>query len=202
MELTVSIAYNQSQSEAVLPTTISGGVRIEADEVEVTEIASQKNLNAQAECDYPNETWWFDYQGEALDAGRYEYKGDSVVGVLSPLVENLIKIQEGEIGRFEEVTSEVGRGEYVLVFSYIDDTHELVRVAFQNYDERTGDSGDATIDASIGYAVELDDFCREVAQCTREFIDYAERSGFMLSDWELLRGFQSSAEELEQFVNE
>jgi len=50
----------------VLPTTISGGIRIEIDKVELTEMVSQKNPNAQAECDYPNETWWFDYQGEAL----------------------------------------------------------------------------------------------------------------------------------------
>lgn len=201
MRATISIAFDQSTSRAVLPTTISGGIRIEVGKRELTRIKSQDKLDNQAKCDYPNETWWFDSQGEALDAGRYEFKGDSAVGILSPLLENLIKIQEGEITRFEEIASEIDRGAYVLVFSYIDDTHELVRVAFQNYGERTGDAGDATVSASTGYAVGLDEFCREVARCVREFVEYADRSGFTRSEWDLIAGLQSSAEELERLAD-
>lgn len=198
MSVTVSIGFKSPESQgSVLPGTIQGGIRITAHESEVTEFTAQNELNDESQRN-SDQAWWYDYRGDELRASRFDFKGRYLEAILSVLAEKVRNLKTGEVGRFEQVTVDLVDSTHMLVFSYLDSTHDEIRIAFQN--KRIGEKNGPAIDAAVGYPVSSEELCQEVVGCLREYIEYARRSGFDPVEWESLRELASDANELEKLV--
>lgn len=193
MNVTVSVGFYSPKSQgSVLPGTIQGGIRITAHGNEVTKFVGQNDMNAESSNGL--DRTWYDYQGNELSAGTHDFKGSYIEAVLSVLAEKLRELKAGTVERFEQVTVDLVDSPHVLVLSYLDSSHETVRVAFQN--EQIGRKGDPVTDAAVGYPVSLEELCEEVARCLREYVEYASRSGFDPDDWESLKELEADAAKL------
>lgn len=200
MSVTISIGFKESNSQgSVLPGTIQGGIRVAVQEEELTALTCQSEMNKEKSQTRPHHTWWYDYQGNDLSAGKYDFKGDYIEAMLSVLVHVLEELGTGEINRHEEMTVDLPKSDYVLVLSYIDSTHEFLRMAFQG--DQAGKKNSPRLKAAVGYPVPFDGLCRETARCLREYVEYARRSGFNPDEWESLREFESDAERLEKLAD-
>lgn len=201
MTVTVTVAFRDAQpSDDQLSQTNIGGLRIEIDGVEVTEYTDQKAINKEVAADPElNPVRWYDYTGQPLDAGQWDFKGFYVEDALGGFIGTLRRMKKGGVERFEQVEVDLPDTSDVIVLSYLDGRHDVIRVAFQNRLETLGQPGVPTVDASVGYAVELDDLIREVARCGREYVEYAV--GQHEEEWQSLRELRIKADELEDLVD-
>ena len=200
MSSSVQIAFDEPAGNEMV-MTIGGGIRIEVDGVEVTRRTDQDAYNEELAGDDPNRTWWYDYTGQPLDAKPDDYKGELfLIVTIGLFAENVLKLAKSTADRFDQLTSDIGDAPTDLVVSYIDSEHEYVRIAYQ---PNMGDAGvgrNPTVEAAVGYAVPLDDLCLEVAQCLREFREYAERTATDAESNPLLDQYREDIDELEQLA--
>jgi hypothetical protein len=183
MSVSVKIAFAGPVADAVLPSTIPGGIRIEVDGTELTRNVNQTNYDKEAETKHPDKTWWYDSGGQPLDAHKFEYKGHvSIETTIRSFADNVTKMELGGVGRYEQLRSPVSDVAKNLILSYIDDEHELIRLAYQDTTGRVDADFNAPIDSAVGYAVPLDELCLEMARCLHEFVDYATSGDFDRSD--------------------
>lgn len=202
MSVSVKIAFAEPVADAVLPSTIPGGIRIEVDGTELTRNVNQTSYNMEADQEQSNTTWWYDFEGQPLDAYRYDYKGwVSVESTFISFSNNILQLKCNDIGRYEQLNSPVVDVAKILVLSYIDSEHELVRLAYQPTVGPVGADFSAPIDSAVGYAVPLNELCLEVARCLREFVDYATSGDFDHSD-PRFDDILNDADELEKLANE
>ncbi|WP_410765613.1 hypothetical protein [Haloferax sp. DFSO60] len=172
-DVSVSIAFDDPADKAMI-MTIAGGIRIEVGGVELTRQVGQAAYSRQANEEEPNETWWYEYTGQPLDADVIDYKGTVMLFVtISGFAENVLELARGSAERFDQLVSEVGDSPHRLVVSYLDGKHDLVRVAYQSSYYEVGGHRTSPVESSVGYAVSLPELCREVARCLNEFREYA-----------------------------
>lgn len=201
MGVQVSIAFENRTPESLAPSTMKGGIRIEVDGTEVTRYENQNKLNEEASRDEMRESRnWFTYSGNLLsERGYYDYKGYHLFTHLRDLLTTLIDLKETQGGRFEETIVQFHEVEEVLVLSYLDG--ELIRCAFQNKYGREG-KVNPTTKAALGYAVDLDELCKEMVCCGRELIEYMRR-GFPdaeITNRDVWRQFQDDINDLEKRI--
>lgn len=128
--VSVSIAFDRPADESMI-MTIAGGIRIEVDGVELTRLVNQAEHNREVAEEEPDQTWWYDYTGQPLDAGNIDYKGTVMLFItLSSFAENVLELARGSAERFDQLESPVGDSPRRLVVSYLDGGHELVRIAY------------------------------------------------------------------------
>ena len=201
MSVHMSIAFENPTPESLAPGTTKGGIRIEVDGAEMTRYENQNALNIEASQDEMRESRnWFTHSGDLLsERGYYDYKGYHLFTHLRDLLTTLIDLKETQGRRFEEKIVQLHEVEEVLVLSYLDG--ELVRYAFQN---RYGRGGrvNPTTKAALGYAVDLDELCKEMIRCGRELIEYMRR-GFPdteITNRDMWRQFQDDINDLEKRI--
>ncbi|KAB1192383.1 hypothetical protein GJR96_02570 [Haloferax sp. MBLA0076] len=201
-DVSVSIAFDDPADKAMI-MTIAGGIRIEVDGVELTRLVNQAEYNRKVNEEEPDETWWYDYTGEALDAGNIDYKGTVMLFItLSFFAENVLELARGSAERFDQLVSEVGDSPHRLVVSYLDGQHGLVRVAYQSYGFSVGKNLRPVVQSSVGYAVSLPQLCGEVARCLNEFKGYADAHAPDADSNSWYRERVAIADELEQYAAE
>lgn len=200
MDITVSIGFEKPRSQgSVLPSTIQGGVRVEVQGNELTRAVGQSDTTDEKSNRLTEPTVWYDYQGNEHATGKWAFKGGYIEAILSSLAEVVKDLGAGTVGRHEQRTVELVKSDYVLIFSYIDSQHDVLRMAFQN--GRVGESDNPTVEGAVGYPVPFDGLCREIARCLREYVEYARRSDFDPDDWESLDEFETDAERLEELAD-
>ena len=205
MSSSVQIAFDEPAGNEMV-MTIGGGIRIEADGVEVTRLTDQDSYNDELVKDDPDRIWWYDYTGQPLDAKPEDFKGELFLKVtIGMFAENVLELARGTADRYDQLASDIGDAPDVLVVSYLDKVyerlHERVRVAYQPRQGVVGTKHNPTVEAAVGYAVPLDDLCLEVAQCLREFCDYAERTATDAESNPALDRYRDNADELEQLAH-
>lgn len=198
-DVSVSIAFDEAAYESMM-MTIPGGIRVEIGDIEVTRDTSQESGNTRASEERPNEIWWYDHVGQPLDAGALDYKGGfSIYVTISGFAENVLKLARGSPGRFDQLVSDIGDTPTRLVLSYLDGSHDLVRVAYQDLQRAAGTDHNPTVRSAVGYAVSLSALCGEVARCLNEFVEYVEAHSLDAHSNTRFQSIKGVADELERF---
>lgn len=199
--VSIFVVFENQTPESLVPGTTKGGIRIEADDAEITRYENQNELNEDAvEDETRGPRNWFTYSGDSLsERGYYDYKGYQLFTHLRDLLTTLLEIEEKQGRRFDEKIIELHEVEEVFVLSYLDG--EFVRCAFQN---RYGQGGkiNPTTKAALGYAVELEELCEEMVRCGRELLEYMRR-GFPdaeIANREGWRQFRDDIDDLEERI--
>lgn len=116
----------------------------------------------------------YDAEGNPLEHDSGEYVGQFLDINLKQLKNAILRFQDNDFERYEELPAKMEEepGDSAVVLSFCDGEH--VRIAFQSASGCYG--SDYPTEVAVGYAIDPDEMCRELADCYRECVTFFENA--------------------------
>ncbi|RRJ30784.1 hypothetical protein [Halocatena pleomorpha] len=169
MSLDISVGFlSPPENPADFPG-LEGGIRITVDNIVLTR---RKNFQS-----YYDEL--YNSNGRQHDHDPAEYPGRWLNWNLDALKDAVLRFQQGEFDRYEEVPAKMEDepGFSTIILSFCDGEH--VRIAYQPVSADIGYH--IPVKSTIGYSINPDELCHELVGCYQECICYVENA---YTDWD------------------
>jgi hypothetical protein len=169
MNIDIAVGFRSSFDSPVFPGFDMGGVRISIDGTILTQFKNSHSDFAR-----------YDATGEPLDTPD-EYIGEYLSFTLDELKEAVIRFQNNEFDRYEEIPARIVEepGFSRVVLSFCDGEH--ARIAFQPKSACYGEY--FSTEVTVGYAIDPNEMCHELVGCYEDCITFAENAFGDNEEW-------------------
>jgi hypothetical protein len=161
MSINISVGFLSSPDIGGYPGFDTGGIRISIDGSVLTRYNNPYNGFAI-----------YNSSGDPIENDPEEYVGQFLDVNLDRLKNAIIQFKQNDFDRYEELSVKMMEepGDSTLVLSFCDGKH--ARIAFQPVSARYG--RDFPTEVTVGYAINPDEMCHELADCYRDCVTYVE----------------------------